>query len=276
VKPAIHELTLELAMKMQALADATPPERAKHDSERTLPKLSSSSYGMHSAINCSALFSTRTKSARENFVKKIFEATNGAYLTYTGPELRQDDKTVLLELIHQRRNKYAGEIEFSPSTFCSRMGWSDSKESKKRLFNCIERLTSGRLRIDRTLTEGAMFGMVSKFKWDGDKWLVGLDSEVTSLFISTKTLVYLNIEKRKQLAEGMQTWLFDYICSNDCTWVFSYKHLRKACGRPYDYPRQFNDNVKAALRKIQAVGTIVGFENAKCRQGHAGIRIRKK
>ena len=242
----------------------------------TLPRLSASSYAMNTTVNCSALFGTLRSLERLEYVKKTFDATNGGRVTYKGPELRQDDKAVLLELIHQRRNMFAGEIEFAPSTLCARMGWSRNSEGSKRLRKCLERLTEGTLRLDKNTTSGIMFHMLSGFTWEGDRWTATLHDEVTNLF-PTRHYAYLNIDTRRQLTTGLQTWLYDYISSNDCTMVMTYAALRDACGRPDEDPKQFVDYVKAALARLVAVGAIIKFEFAKCPHAKKpGVLVTKK
>jgi hypothetical protein len=257
-------LTVEKVLALIAQADSdkkkAPPDT---DCPVTLPRLSASSYAMNTTVNCSALFGTLRRLERLEYVKKTFDATNGGRVTYKGPELRQDDKALLLELIHQRRNMFAGEVEFAPSTLCARMGWSRNSEGSERLRKCLERLTEGTLRLDKTTTSGAMFHLLSGFTWDGDRWTATLHDEVTNLF-PTRHYAYMNIETRRQLTTGLQTWLFDYICSNDCKMVMTYAALREACGRPDEDPKQFVDYVKAALTRLIAVGAIVKFEFAKC------------
>lgn len=270
-------LTVEkvLALKAQAEADK---KRAGPDTDgpATLPRLSASSYAMTTTVNCCALFGTLRSLERLEYVKKVFDATNGGRVTYRGPELRQDDKAVLLELIHQRRNMFAGEIEFAPSAFCARMGWSRNSEGSERLRKCLERLVEGTLRLDKTTANGGMFHLLSGFTWEGDKWTATLHDDVQNLF-PNRHYAYLNIETRKELTTGLQTWLYDYISSNDCSMVMTYAALREASGRPDENPKQFVDYVKAALTRLVAVGAIVKFELAKC--GHSkkpGVLVTKK
>ena len=271
------KFTLKEVLALQALAEAdkknSPPCT---DCPDTLPRVSASSYAMNTTVNCSALFGTIGNIERLEHVKKTFDATNGGCITYKGPELRQDDKAVLLELIHQRRNMFAGEIEFAPSTLCARMGWSRNSEGSERLRKCLERLTEGTFRLDKTTTSGAMFHLLSGFTWDSDRWTATLHDEITNLF-PTRHYAYLNIDTRKQLSTGLQTWLYDYVSSNDCRMVMTYASLREACGRPNEDPKQFVDYVKAALTRLVAVGAIVKFEFAKCPHAKkAGVLVTKK
>lgn len=270
-------LTIEkkLALLAQAEADKkkAPPDTNCPD---TLPRLSASTYAMNTTVNCCALFGTLRSLERLEYVKKTFDATNGGRVTYKGPELRQDDKAVLLELIHQRRNMFAGKTEFAPSTLCARIGWSRNSEGRERLHKCLERLTEGTLRLDKTTTSGTMFPMLSGFTWDGERWSATLHDDVTNLF-PTRHYAYMNIETRRQLSTGLQTWLYDYISSNDCTMVTTYAALREACGRPDEDPKQFVDYVKAALTRLVAVGAIVKFEFARCPHAKKpGVLVTKK
>jgi hypothetical protein len=265
-----------IALDAQARS-STSREYANPNAAVALPKFSNVSYGMNNTVNCSALFGTLRTATRLDYVKQAFDATNGGRITYKGPELRQDDKSVVLELIHQRRNMLGGEVEFYPSTLCAKMGWSDSRDAKDRLFGCLERLCEGTLRLDKTSTDGAMFHLLAGFKWSRDgKWSVTVTDDVANLF-PNKHYAYLNIEKRALLMPGLQTWLFDYISSNDCSMVMTYATLRVVSGRPDEASKQFADYVKAALTKLQSIGAITGFSTATCpNTKKAGLLIIKK
>jgi hypothetical protein len=271
------ELQQRIDMRASAVADAKAAKKSfKTDGPTTLPKLYTGSYGMNNTVNCSALFGTLRTATRLEYVKKTFDATNGGHITYKGPELRQDDKALLLELIHQRRNMFGGEIEFAPTTLCKQMGWADNKESVIRLRACLERLCEGTMRLDKTSTDGAMFHLLSKFRWNEKRWTVELCEDVTNLF-PTRHFAFLNIELRHQLVPGVQTWLYDYICSNDCSLVMTYAALRDACGRSDDDAKTFADYVKAALAKLKSLGAIVDYVPATCQHSKkSGMRVTKK
>jgi hypothetical protein len=269
-------ITIEQIHALLAAEDENKKSRLDMNFQATLPRVSATSYAMNTTVNCCALFGTRRGLERLDYVSKVFDATNGGRVTYKGPELRQDDKAVLLELLHQRRNMYAGEIEFAPSMLCARMGWSRNSDSTDRLSKCLNRLTQGTLRLDKTTASGAMFHLLSGFTWDSTRWTATLHDEVTNLF-PTRHYAYLNISTRRQLITGLQTWLYDYISSNNCMMVMTYASLRAACGLPNEKPKQFVDYVKAALARLVAVGAIVKFEFAKCpHTKKPGVFVTKK
>lgn len=249
--------------------------------EPTLPKLSPGSYAIHNAMNCSAIFGTSYGPERPH-LRTVFKATNGFFVTYSGPELRQDDKAVLLELIHRRRGMYAGKVYFAPSTFCAALGWSDTKSNVKRLRACLERMVESTLKIEQDPSNGTKFNFLQfGYAKDEDekdaRWRVTLTENIVKLFpTGIKNASFLNIEKRKLLAAGMQTWLYDYICSNNCQIVMTYASLRESCGRAGDDPKTFVEYVKAALTKLQKLGLIKGFSSVKNVQGKAGVWIDKK
>lgn len=269
-------ITIEQIRALLAAEDEKKKSKPDMNFQATLPRVSAASYAMNTTVNCCALFGTRRRLERLEYVSKVFDATNGGRVTYKGPELRQDDKAVLLELLHQRRNMFAGEIEFAPSMLCARMGWSRNSDSTDRLRKCLSRLTQGTLRLDKTAASGAMFNLLSGFTWDSARWTATLHDEVTNLF-PTRHYAYLNISTRRQLITGLQTWLYDYISSNNCMMVMTYASLRVACGLPNENPKQFVDYVKAALVRLVAVGAIVKFEFAKCpNTKKPGVFVTKK
>ena len=254
-------------------------EAEQHDyqapEEPTLPKLSEGSYAIHNAMNCSGLFSTSQDKVRTH-LRAVFQATNGFSVTYAGPRLYQDDKAVLLELIHRRRGKYAGEIVFAPSTFCKSLGWSDSKHNIERLRESLDQLVEATLKIERDPANGSKFNFM-RFSYRDDRWVVTLTEDVVRLYpTGLKNVSFLDIEERKQLTPGMQTWLYDYIRSNDCRIVLTYANLREACGRGDQEPKTVVEYFKAALKKLQTLGIIRGYKFAKNAQGQPGIWVDKK
>lgn len=264
--------------RMELMKDAErQANKGRFDPEpETFPKLSGGSYAIHNVFNCSAIFGTARGGERKQG-RFVYPATNGFSAILSGVELRQDDKAVLLELVHRRRGMYAGEVKFAPTTFCKSLGWSDGKSSKERLFNCIERLMQAMLKIEKDANTGVMFHLLAKFAYDGDRWLVGMDEDIVKLFpTGKKNASYLNIEHRKLLTAGLQTWLYDYIRSNDCRIVLTYSTLRKVCGRPDDDPKAFVDYAKAALAKLHVLGLIKGYKSAKNAQGQHGVWIDKR
>lgn len=257
-----------------------PPQFASADDDGIvyLPRMRRSSYAMSSAILCSALFGVgkgqcKVVNGKRKFIRKIiectFRTTNGATIEYRGWQLRQDDLTVLLGLLSKRWGMATCcAIEFAPSTFCTEIGWSDSEYNTLRLKDCLIRLRGAFLivhavkkaddadksKLAKAIGTGWTLGFVSQFKFDGDSnWAVQLDDRVGQLFNAAPT--YLIAAKRKQLSEGLQTWLYGYVEANTCTYAVPLKTLHDACGSPAPL-KEFARQVRDALPKLVAVRAV--------------------
>jgi plasmid replication initiation protein len=88
----------------------------------------------------SALFNARNKKwQREYFEKATIAVIGEGEITYTGRELRQDDETVWLQLIHLARELPLGElVEFTAYSFIKSLGWNNSAKSYTRLRDSLE------------------------------------------------------------------------------------------------------------------------------------------
>src|SRR5207249_8609745 len=80
-----------------------------------LPTWGDGSRGAPNEILRSALFNARNKKRQREYLEKATIAVIGeGEITYTGRELRQDDETVWLQLIHLARELPLGElVEFT-------------------------------------------------------------------------------------------------------------------------------------------------------------------
>jgi hypothetical protein len=237
-----------------------------------LPELSRTSYGMNADILCSALFGVAKGSERRvvdgvmrltrKHIRQVFRTTNGATIEYRGEELRQSDLTVLLELLHLRAGMAAScEIEFSPYTFCSQIGWSDSRADADRLKESLLRMRQSIVIVERDGAKGGTVGFVSQFSWDGAKWTVTIDERIGGLFSVKPT--YLIIAQRKALSQGLQTWLYGYVRANRCGWAVPLETIHNACGSESKNMQEFARSVREALKKLAAIHVVTPASTVK-------------
>lgn len=237
-----------------------------------LPELSRTSYGMNADILCSALFGVAKGSERRvvdgvmrltrKHIRQVFRTTNGATIEYRGEELRQSDLTVLLELLHLRAGMASScEIEFSPYTFCSQIGWSDSRADAERLKESLLRMRQSIVIVERDGAKGGTVGFVSQFGWDGAKWTVTIDERIGGLFSVKPT--YLIIAQRKALSQGLQTWLYGYVRANKCGWAVPLESIHDACGSESKNMQEFARSVREALKKLAAIHVVTPASTVK-------------
>jgi hypothetical protein len=170
----------------------------------------------------SALFTARNrKQPRENLKGEKIAVIGDGEIIYTGEELRQDDETVWLQLIHlARENGLATPFQFTPYSFCQAINWPLNGQSYDRLDKCMTRLqaTSLKVRSER-LGEQIALSMLPGFKsarrkdGDGGLWTVRMHDELVFLFSEFQ---YTRVEWNRRLAlpEGLATWLHAYYASH--------------------------------------------------------------
>lgn len=265
----------ELFAAISASATEAPEPFPPIDLEDTvyLPEIRNTSYAMCADILCSALFGTAKGSARTTvdgitrqdraYVETTFKTTNGAFIAFRGKELRQDDLTVLLQLISLRAGMATScEIEFSPYAFLTNMGWSNNNISVGHLRECLMRLRQAIVIIERGGEKGEVSGFLSEFSWEGrTHWSVQVDRRMVALLGTAPT--YLIISKRKQLSEGLQTWLYGYIRANQCGWAVPLELIHAASGSHATNMVEFARSVREVLKKLAGIGVVTDASTVK-------------
>jgi hypothetical protein len=233
-----------------------------------IPKTYKNSYAMCPYVLCSSLFTVTTRQAKGTprpYRQGTISTTRGGSIEYRGLELWQEDESVLLGLVKlaqgmtaEALNDSEKPIDFAPTSFCSSIGWSDNSDNTERLKECLLRLRGAILVMHRTEGEkqlGCTVGFVKEFEWVGVKrWTVQLDARIQSLFSGHVT--YINIEKRKLLSEGLQTWLYGLVCANNCAIPFSIETIHKASGSKAKNMQEFGRSVREAFAKLVDVKAI--------------------
>jgi hypothetical protein len=254
-------------------ADQAPPsfDERKWKAERMLPaKLYPTVFGMGRHLLGCALFSVnrsgkglkseRTKGDRKagerRDIRVMFPSYRGASIEYAGPELRQDDATVFVGLVHRVRDRMVHEcIQFDPNEFVASIGWDVHKKSVKKLLDCIKRLQRAVVCL-RIEDSGLSTQLVGSYQWSGDRWAVNLDEKVVSLFAGGMT--FLPREERAQLTDGLQTWLASFLRAQRDESIFEISELLKFSGSEAE-PKRFGEHLRETMPKLQAVGVVTGF-----------------
>lgn len=245
-----------------------------------MPELRRSSYIMSTDIICSGIFGITASGSepevvdgktifKRKYIETVFKSTNGASIQYRGKELRQDDLSLLLFLISKHSGMATSlPIESSPYAMLLQMGRSDSLDNVGRLKESLLRLRGAILVIERDNKKGEAIGFISDFSWDDKKcWSIRLSDRIVGLF--EKTTTYLLISQRKQLSEGLQTWLYGYIRANKCGWGVPVELIHANCGSAAKNMQEFARSVRDALKKLAATGVIT--EESTVRNGKVCI-----
>jgi len=263
---------VELAELNSVAAEEISYEEKKQRAERSLPvKLYPAVFGMGRHLLGCALFSV-TKSSKGRVVsyrdngEKVIErreinvtlpSFRGASIEYKGPELRQDDATVWLALVHRTREGLVdATVEFDPREFAASIGWDAHKKSVDKLAVCIERMQSALVRLTINETSGLRAALVGAFDWSPERWSVRLDPRIVGLFEGGTT--FLPRAERAQLTDGLQTWLASFLRAQSDENIFELADLAKFSGSEAVL-KTFGEQVRETLPKLVAAGVVKGF-----------------
>lgn len=180
--------------------------------------------GAPNEIVRSALFTAKNrKQPRENLKQAVVAVIGEGQITYTGEELRQDDETVWLQLIHlARENGLSTAFQFTPYSFCQAINWPINGYSFDRLNKCMTRLQATSLKItSKRLGDEVSLAMLPGYKakrrkdvdGSGGFWTVRMHDELVFLF-SEAQYTRLEWQQRLALPEGLATWLHAYYASH--------------------------------------------------------------
>lgn len=182
-------------------------ERAAR-AEKTLgTTLYAKTLGMHRDLLASAIFKV-CRGERQQLDITVQSAT-GANVRYRGQELRQDDARILEFLVHAVRKKAATDaIEFDIYAFAEHVGYDRHKRSVERIDECLDRMQGSRLKIEKA---GGFVSvqLIAKVVGEGTRRTVWLHEEILGLFENNVT--FLPLEERRQLSDGLASWLAGYV-----------------------------------------------------------------
>lgn len=217
----------------------------------------------------SALFNAKNrKQKRESLRQAPIVVIGEGRITYTGEELRQDDETVWLQLIHQAKEQHLGElIEFTPYSFCKAIGWPIKGQSYERLREVLTRLQATALSVySKRLGEGVSLSMIPFFAWkdeaSGDslpRWRVRVAPELVVLF-GDLHFTKLEWEQRLALPDGLATWLHGYLASHKSPYPIKIDTIRRGAGLSDDTKSDLKKTIIRALEALKKVGFLVSYE----------------
>jgi hypothetical protein len=217
----------------------------------------------------SALFNARNRKQPRTYIKKTDIAVIGAgRITYQGEELRQDDETVWLQLIHMVKERPLGQtVEFTPYSFCKAIDWPICKGSYERLRACLDRMQATALAVySNRLKEngGKSIAMIPLFEWQGKdeqtlkKYQVQVAPQLVDLFVEDYC-TKLEWSQRLALPVGIATWLHSYYASHREPFQIKLDTLKKGAGMTTESPAKVRQLIEKALAKLVEVGFLTSW-----------------
>jgi hypothetical protein len=229
----------------------------------------------HQSLRClpneifhSALFNAKNQNVGRINLKQADIAIIGeGRITYTGEELRQDDETVWLQLIHLAKDQPLGKtIDFTAYSFCKALRWPIKGESYTRLINCLSRMQATALAVySNRLNEGVSLSMVPVFRWTNAsgqrlaKYQVQIAPELLTLF-GDDHYTKIEWEQRLDLPVGLATWLHGYYASHRKPHAIKIGTIKRGAGLTTVNPKHLREIIKKALEELLRVKFLASWE----------------
>lgn len=164
---------------------------------------------------------------REELVKvELTRSSGDVVLRYRGPELRQSDGLVFMALLNEARDYRMGTpIKFSAEALCEKVFGRYDGPTRKLLREHIKRLQQALLEFDRFSVQ-----LCQRFDYPSSgMWSISIDKDVRLLF-EQSSQVWLDLQIRKQLPDGLASWLYAFIESQSRLIPMPVATLRSLCG----------------------------------------------
>lgn len=252
----------------------TTPKRTAASSEivviaeqHALPFWSDRNRGLPNALARSALFTVGSKREPRFHHKSPVKiaSLNNYQILVKGEELRQEDASVFMQLLHlAREHDMNVPVRFTAYSMLKELGWGFSGESYERLFRCIDRLQGTGLRILELGSGGFQGPLVSKFFWreeNGRKteWSVMLDREIVKLFAPT-AYTQLHWEQRQKLRSELAKWLHSYYSTHEYPNPLKVETIKELCHSRMTRLTDFRKGLRNALAELQKVEFLLSWE----------------
>lgn len=260
------DLTKKIKDIQQSVKDQ---KRAEILSNPQLPLWPEAIRSLPNEIVRSALFNAKNRKQKREMLRQATIAVVGeGRITYTGDELRQDDETVWLQLIHQAKEQRLGEmIEFTPYSFCKAIHWPIKGQSYDRLREVLTRLQATALSVySKRLGEGVSLSMIPFFAWKDEtsggslpRWRLRVAPELVVLF-GDMHFTRLEWEQRLALPDGLATWLHGYLASHKNPYPIKLETICRGAGLSDDTKSDLKKTITRALEALKKVGFLDNYE----------------
>lgn len=201
----------------------------------------------------SPLFRVASKRAeRERTLSlELKTSEGGTLLNYTGPELRQSDGFVFMALLNLARDSRLGtKVSFNVEELCKRTFGRYDGPSRKALRTHIQRLQRGLIEFQSFSVQ-----LCKRFEFPSQgMWTVELDRDIVQLF-SASSEIWLDMQKRKGLPEGLPSWLYGFVESQTRLIPMKANVLRDLCGSDAS-DESFLRTLRIALKELVVQGVL--------------------
>jgi hypothetical protein len=205
---------------------------------------------------------------RDFFENKLITTLAGIRIEYNGQELRQDDASVFMTILHYARNTVLGEpIRFTAYGMLKELGWSINKVEYLHLRACCTRLSATSVTLSHTEgAEGFNGSLVRSFSW-ADKqnkqlsnWEVQLEPKIGLLY-SQSSFTEMEWEQRRSIGgrAPLALWLHSFLCTHRKPLAISVsKYHELSASRAADL-NDFRRRLHLALIRLTDVGFLKAY-----------------
>lgn len=256
---------------------------------KQLPLWGDAKRGLPNVFARSALFNARRNSvAKEEAREYLKNAPVASYsnyaISYRGEELRQDDASVFMQLLHLARQHEVGDrVYFTAFSMIKSLGWGMNGETYKRLRECIERLAANTVKIQiKDQTAGYGKSLVRAFYWKDDasgeslsSWCVEFEPEIVVLFAAS---AYTLIEWQERRLIGSRAtlalWLHSFLATHESPIPISVAKYYELSESRCRHMFHFRAQLKQSLDRLVEIGFVENYEITPADLVHIHLRRR--
>lgn len=227
--------------------------------------------GLPNSLARGALFTAAKDNNREYFKgMKVLTLAN-VDIVYKGEELRQDDMSVLLTILHLARQRPLTKddpVQFTAYSFLKEVGWTINGQEYKHLQECFDRLVANQVKV---LADGGKAGyagsLIQSFEWrDSEgkslsRWKVWFDPKIAGLF-TQDSYTLMEWAERKKIGQRspLALWLHSFLSTHREPIPISVAKYRELSGAKEKSLAGFRLRLKAALQRLKDAGMLYDFE----------------
>ena len=232
--------------------------------EAVLPQWNEASRAAPNEIVRSALFNARNKNQQRTYLKQAEIAVIGnGCIKYTGEELRQDDETVWLQILHLAKEKPLEDIiEFTAYSILNSLGWPVTAFYYKRLEDILNRMSATNVVIEsQRLGKAIAVSIIRKYEKsnDGKTWRVWIEKEMKCLFDGNFYTI-TEWEQRLSLPIGIATWLHAYLASHRKPYDIKIETIALGAGLTMSEKKHVTEIIKKGLANLVEVGFLKSWK----------------
>jgi len=213
----------------------------------------------------------------------VVPVIGGGEVIYIGEELRQDDETVWMQLVHLSKEGCSEWVSFTPYSFLKAIQWPIKGASYTRLLATLRRLaTSGIEVYSKRFDKGVSTKLIVKYEYAKNAdapWRVQVfDKDDQLLFLFDKLYSRVDWDVRLALPDGVATWLHSFFSSHREPFDHKISTLAAGAGLALDVLdaeqldeaqlaakrkerlREAKKTIRRALETLQAAGFLESFE----------------